>query len=110
MEEGYNLDVLTMPSDIETKSDGILRVFSSTFDGQRIPAPYFYKQKLSEKIKIYFGDRNDKEKIKLALDDFKPDLIADFVCFLPEQASSLIDLVYNRVEHYVFISTVDIYG
>lgn len=65
---------------------------------------------IMKNLKAYYGDRNNPEDIKRVLDDFKPDIVIDFVCFTPLQAQQLADLICGRVSQFIFISTVDVYG
>jgi nucleoside-diphosphate-sugar epimerase len=107
--KGYDVALLTRPGDFDKNSGGALRFFN-TYEGKNIPAPYLQENNIQKKLKFYFADRNNKDELRAALDDFKPDLAVDFVCFMPEQAESIADLLYGRLDHFVFISTVDIYG
>ena len=61
-------------------------------------------------VKFYTGDRNRPADLKAAIEDFRPDTVVDFVCFDPLQADQLSDLVPDKLQHYVFVSTVDVYG
>lgn len=109
IEAKYSIAIFTKKSDREKNPDGSFTFFADW--DKKYPTPYLTGIKSIEKgIKFYYGDRNNKEQLKFAIQDFKPDLIADFICFAPEQAKDVIDLVYGKVSHYVFISTVDIYG
>lgn len=65
---------------------------------------------LSEKIKFFRGNRNSVNDLQQAIDDFKPEVIIDFVCFLPEQAETVAKIAQGKVKQFVFISTCDVYG
>lgn len=106
---GYKVAILKRMPDIGKGEDG-KPIFISTHEGKKVPNSYMSRVESADKIKFYYGTRDDDAILKQVLDDFRPDMIADFVCFLPEQAKSIIKLIYNRVNHYVFVSTVDIYG
>ncbi|HEY3310027.1 MAG TPA: NAD-dependent epimerase/dehydratase family protein [Anaerolineales bacterium] len=61
-------------------------------------------------VSQYPGDRHNPTSIKLAFDEFKPDVVLDFVCFTPQEAEEIKNLVSGRVRQFVFVSTVDVYG
>lgn len=65
---------------------------------------------LKKKVRFYRGDRNNVEEIRAVLDDFNPELIADFCCFTPDQAKALVTVLRDRVSKYLFVSTCDVYG
>lgn len=55
------------------------------------------------------GDLNDQEGMKASLDGLKFDVVADFVCFTPEQARRDYELFRGRTGQYIFISTCTVY-
>jgi hypothetical protein len=61
-------------------------------------------------IKFYRGNRNNPKEIAEAIDDFNPNLTADFCCFTPEQAKGLVEIIRGRVEKHLYVSTCDVYG
>jgi len=61
-------------------------------------------------IRLYSGDRDNLSELAFAIDDYRPDVVLDFICFRPEQAKQSIDLTYGKVGHFIFVSTVDVYG
>ena len=111
VEQNYQVAVLTLPISFRKNANGTVK-FSifSTYEGVEMPESFLSNNKLSSKIKFYFGDRNKPEIIRAVVDEFKPDFIADFVCFESEQARELTDIIYGKVTHFVFVSTVDVYG
>jgi nucleoside-diphosphate-sugar epimerase len=72
--------------------------------------PSSLSKPLDPRIKIYPGDRNDTPALAAALDDFKPDIVLDFVCFTPHQAEALVPLIKGKAAQFIFVSTVDVYG
>jgi nucleoside-diphosphate-sugar epimerase len=65
---------------------------------------------IKDKVKMYYGDRNNTESLREAFESFRPDIVIDFTCFTPEQAQSMLDLAFGKVEQFIFISTCDVYG
>jgi nucleoside-diphosphate-sugar epimerase len=61
-------------------------------------------------VQTYAGDRHDVQKLGEALQDFKPDVVLDFICFTPQEAEQVLPLVKGKVRQFVFVSTVDVYG
>ena len=55
------------------------------------------------------GDRNDSDRLERAIAESDVDCVIDMVCFDPEQARAAVDAAADRVEQYVFCSTVDVY-
>jgi nucleoside-diphosphate-sugar epimerase len=64
----------------------------------------------SERLQFYPGNRTQHDDLQAAIADFDPEVIIDFVCFDPEQALATAALLTRRVQQYIFISTVDVYG
>jgi nucleoside-diphosphate-sugar epimerase len=60
--------------------------------------------------KVITGDRKDRAALANAIDTIRPDVLIDFVCFLPEDAQALADAASGKVGHLVFVSTVDAFG
>jgi nucleoside-diphosphate-sugar epimerase len=71
--------------------------------------PGFFDE-LDPAIKTFAGNRDDTSALQRVMEDYKPDVVLDFVLFVPEQASQMMMLVEGKVRQYVFISTVDVYG
>lgn len=67
-------------------------------------------KQLDPNLTTYPGDRNNETVLQAAIDDFKPEVVIDFVLFLPQQAEQIIPLLYGKVKQYIFVSTVDVYG
>lgn len=65
---------------------------------------------MEARVKFYPGDRNKPEELARAVGDFKPRIVADFCCFTPQQAEGLLPVLRDRLDKFVFVSTVDIYG
>jgi len=65
---------------------------------------------LESRVKFYPGDRNNPAELAKALGDFKPRIVADFCCFTPAQAEGLVPVLRGKLDKFVFVSTVDIYG
>lgn len=65
---------------------------------------------LQSRVKFYKGSRDSKNDIEYAINDFKPDVIIDYVCFTPEQAEIIAKIIEGRLAQYIFISTCDVYG
>lgn len=72
--------------------------------------PSSLSKPLDPRVKTYPGERNDSPALAEALDDFKPDIVLDFVCFQPHQAEAIVPLVKGKVNQFIFVSTVDVYG
>jgi len=64
----------------------------------------------ANRIQFFVGDRNNPVAIEDAINAFSPDAIVDVCCFLPGQAEIAIAASRGRVGHYLFVSTVDVYG
>jgi nucleoside-diphosphate-sugar epimerase len=54
-------------------------------------------------------DRTDRNQLKRALNSREFDMVIDMVLFRESEAQAVIDLLRNRVGHYVFISTGQVY-
>jgi nucleoside-diphosphate-sugar epimerase len=70
----------------------------------------FNEGPVDSRVKTYMGDRNDTPALRSALEDYKPDIVFDFVCFDPSQAEALLPIITGKVSQFVFVSTVDVYG
>jgi len=69
------------------------------------------EQKLIPKnVKCYWGDRNNESELRSCINDFRPDVVIDTICFRKEQAQALHELIKETVQHLVFVSTVVVYG
>lgn len=64
----------------------------------------------ADRIQFFIGDRNNPGVLEDAIKAFTPDAIVDVCCFLPGQAAAAIAASRGRVGHYLFVSTVDVYG
>lgn len=64
----------------------------------------------SGKVEFFRGNRDNENELSQVIEKFKPDVIADFVCFLPKQAESIARMSLGKVKQFVFVSTCDVYG
>ncbi len=65
---------------------------------------------LDPQVEALRGDRDDPVALENALEEFRPDVVLDFVLFNPIQAEQTLRLVQGRLRQYIFVSTVDVYG
>lgn len=68
------------------------------------------KRKRYPEISFYEGDRCNKEALKKAIFDYNAELIIDTICFEPQEAIDLYNIVRGKIQHLIFLSTVDVYG
>jgi nucleoside-diphosphate-sugar epimerase len=61
-------------------------------------------------VRIFPGERSDASILAAAFNSFQPEIVLDMACFLPEHAEQIASLAAGRVEQFVFVSTVDVYG
>ena len=61
-------------------------------------------------VRFYWGDRNKTNELEAAFADFKPDFVVDMVCFHAPQAEQVADVIYGKVKHYIFVSTIEAVG
>lgn len=59
---------------------------------------------------FYEGDREDKDSLSGSFNDFKAEVVIDTICFTPQQAENIYEVVKNKIKQLIFISTVDVYG
>ena len=109
LEQKNELAIFTIAKNCIKNDKGLFEFFIE-YDGLNVKTPYLLNSPLQNKIKFFFGDRNNFNDINLTVKDFKPDIVIDFICFLPDQAKIMIDVLYNNVFKYIFVSTVDVYG
>lgn len=62
------------------------------------------------KVHVFHGDRCDAKVLEAAFNHFQPYVVLDMACFLPTHAEQIASLAAGRVEQFVFVSTVDVYG
>ena len=62
------------------------------------------------KFRFYKGNRDDIVALKNALDDYKPEVVIDFVCFNRVQCEGICNMLQGKVKQYILVSTVDVYG
>lgn len=65
---------------------------------------------LDPRVRTVAGDRDRPGELESAFEEFEPDVVLDFACFLPGQAQRMVDLAKGRVDHLIVASTVDVYG
>ena len=65
---------------------------------------------LEGKVRFFRGNRNKPEELDAAITQFNPEVVLDFVCFTPKQATQIVDLTYGRIKQFIFVSTCDVYG
>lgn len=61
-------------------------------------------------VRKYPGERYQPNALKIAFEDFHPDVVLDFICFTPNDAQQIKNLVQGKVRQFIFVSTVDVYG
>ncbi len=61
-------------------------------------------------VRQYPGERHQPNALKTAFDDFRPDVVLDFICFTPQEAEQTKELCRGKVRQYIFVSSVDVYG
>lgn len=62
------------------------------------------------RVKRLTGDRNEAEALTGAFSSLRPDAVIDMVAMKPEQARVCVDALKGGRTHYLFISTVCVYG
>ena len=72
--------------------------------------PETVRQWKDKDIRFFPGDRDDTDALKTAIREFRPDTIADFVCFTPDQSEELYRIVRGKISQLLFVSTCDVYG
>jgi nucleoside-diphosphate-sugar epimerase len=65
---------------------------------------------MEKTVTFYHGNRNDHDVLNAALEDFRPDVVIDFVCFTPDQCDRVCRMIRGKVKQYILVSTVDVYG
>lgn len=60
--------------------------------------------------RVIVGDRKDRRALEQAISAVQPDVLIDFVCFLPEEAAALAEAAKGRTRHLIFVSSVDAIG
>jgi nucleoside-diphosphate-sugar epimerase len=65
---------------------------------------------LSDRVTFYRGNRDNAPELNSVINECKPDVIVDTVCFLPEQAKMIAEAAKEKVSQFAFISTCDVYG
>lgn len=65
---------------------------------------------VAARCRVFLGDRTDREALRAAIEAVRPDAVADFCCFRPDELNLLLPLLKETLTQYLFISTVDVYG
>lgn len=65
---------------------------------------------LEKQVRFFRGNRSEAGQVEAAVREFRPDVVADFVCYQPEEAEDAVRAAAGRVAQYIFVSTVDVYG
>lgn len=68
------------------------------------------KCKAHPDVTFYEAPRGDGKALATALEDFGARLVIDTICFDLEEAELLYNIVRDRIDHLIFVSTVDTYG
>ena len=61
-------------------------------------------------IKMYYGDRDDRCFLEQVIEEYQPEIVADFVCYKYYQAQLISDVLMGKVKQYVFVSSIDYYN
>ncbi|WP_054957195.1 NAD-dependent epimerase/dehydratase family protein [Paenibacillus dakarensis] len=67
------------------------------------------KDDFGDSVKRLKADRKDYESLKQAVGRRDYDIIYDNICYTPEEAEDMANLVTGRVGHYVLTSTLSVY-
>jgi len=62
-----------------------------------------------DRVRMRQGDRDDPETLAAAAEELRPDAVADFVAFRPEQVEAALAALRGRAGQYVFISSASVY-
>jgi nucleoside-diphosphate-sugar epimerase len=66
--------------------------------------------RVPDSVSFVEGDRTEYERFEAQMADLDVDAVVDMVCFTPEDAESAIRAFSERVDRYVFCSTIDVYS
>lgn len=61
-------------------------------------------------IQMFYGDRDDRRFLENVVEEYQPDIVADFVCYKYYQAQLISDVLKGKVKQYVFVSSIDYYN
>lgn len=67
------------------------------------------KDELPETLHRLRADRTDPQQMKRALPGKSFDVVVDFVLYKQHEASVMVDLLGGKIEHYIMISTGQVY-
>ncbi len=96
------------PGNISTST--VSELLSKGFEVGIFTLPSSPSLGFEKNVTFYRGNRDKRDELESAVLAFKPDTVIDFVCFRPEQARQMAELLSGRIGQYIFISTVDVYG
>ena len=65
---------------------------------------------VDRRVRTLAGDRDRPRELESVFEEFGPDVVLDFACYLPDQARRMVAMAEGRVSHLVVASTVDVYG
>jgi nucleoside-diphosphate-sugar epimerase len=63
----------------------------------------------SQPVTCIEGDRNDASLLRKVASEGRYDVVADFICMLPEQIAPAVAAFAGRVGQYIFISSASVY-
>ncbi len=66
--------------------------------------------RLTSEVETIHGDRQDFEAFASAMSSFSFDAVIDMITFEPTTAANAVEVFGGRVQHYLFCSTVCVYG
>jgi nucleoside-diphosphate-sugar epimerase len=70
-----------------------------------------HEMRFPQGVKVILGDRTRFTEFENQIHEAGIfDFVIDMVCFRPEEAESAVRTFKGRINHYVFCSTVDVYG
>ncbi len=69
-----------------------------------------HASRLPENVQTLHGDRNNFEAFERLFQGEPYEVVIDMICFNPDQAASDVRAFGGRCEHFIFCSTVCIYG
>lgn len=61
-------------------------------------------------VNFICADIRDSQKVAYLIKDLKVDVIVDFLSFNKEQLKNTLDCFKNKFDHYIFISSADVYN
>lgn len=68
------------------------------------------ESRIEGRVHRLVGDRHDLPWFKQAVASVKPEAILDAIAFTPEEVQQTLEAIPNHTAHFLFISTVCVYG